>query len=142
MQSDRRAVASGALERSRYTGMAHALTTIVRCAPCRAPDVGATRRKLSQQTHRAAGNGYGDSACPASDPSVSTLVRACNPHVSHARSEEGLRGLWQGTLPAVQRAALVNLGELAAYDTAKQLALDSGTERVRAAGSLASFPPV
>ena len=31
-------------------------------------------------------------------------------------SKEGISGLWRGTLPAVQRAALVNLGELATYD--------------------------
>ncbi|KAJ9505932.1 hypothetical protein QJQ45_017011 [Haematococcus lacustris] len=33
---------------------------------------------------------------------------------------EGVRGLWRGCAPAVQRAALVNLGELATYDLAKQ----------------------
>jgi solute carrier family 25 uncoupling protein 27 len=31
-------------------------------------------------------------------------------------SAEGLMGMWRGGLPAVQRAALVNLGELATYD--------------------------
>lgn len=31
-------------------------------------------------------------------------------------AQEGVRGLWRGTTPAVQRAALVNLGELATYD--------------------------
>lgn len=30
--------------------------------------------------------------------------------------EAGLLGMWRGGLPAVQRAALVNLGELATYD--------------------------
>lgn len=40
--------------------------------------------------------------------------------------EEGVHGLWRGSLPAVQRAALVNLGELSAYDSAKQLVLRSG----------------
>jgi hypothetical protein len=30
--------------------------------------------------------------------------------------QEGAAGLWRGTSPAVQRAALVNLGELATYD--------------------------
>ena len=39
---------------------------------------------------------------------------------------EGARGLWTGTLPALQRAALVNLGELATYDTAKAWALSKG----------------
>lgn len=35
----------------------------------------------------------------------------------------GVRGLWKGWVPNVQRAALVNLGDLTAYDTAKQLLL-------------------
>ncbi|EFJ41445.1 hypothetical protein VOLCADRAFT_98630 [Volvox carteri f. nagariensis] len=36
---------------------------------------------------------------------------------------DGLAGLWRGGGPAVQRAALVNLGELATYDQAKQAIL-------------------
>ena len=48
--------------------------------------------------------------------------------VSHAFAavvrEDGLRGLWRGTLPAVQRAALVNLGELATYDVAKAYSVE------------------
>lgn len=40
--------------------------------------------------------------------------------------QEGLAGLWRGTGPAVQRAALVNLGELATYDAAKQAILGTG----------------
>eukprot|EP00198_Chlamydomonas_reinhardtii_P002918 XP_001692254.1 uncoupling protein [Chlamydomonas reinhardtii] len=40
--------------------------------------------------------------------------------------EGGMAGLWRGGGPAVQRAALVNLGELATYDQAKQLVLASG----------------
>ncbi|KAG2423768.1 hypothetical protein HXX76_015044 [Chlamydomonas incerta] len=40
--------------------------------------------------------------------------------------EGGLAALWRGGGPAVQRAALVNLGELATYDQAKQLVLASG----------------
>jgi len=34
--------------------------------------------------------------------------------------ERGLRGLWKGVTPNVSRAVLVNLGELATYDIAKQ----------------------
>jgi solute carrier family 25 (mitochondrial uncoupling protein), member 27 len=34
--------------------------------------------------------------------------------------ERGIQGLWKGVTPNVQRAALVNLGELSAYDSAKQ----------------------
>lgn len=32
-------------------------------------------------------------------------------------ARDGLRGLWRGGGPAIQRAALVNLGELTTYDT-------------------------
>jgi solute carrier family 25 uncoupling protein 27 len=31
--------------------------------------------------------------------------------------QHGVAGLWRGGLPAVQRAALVNLGELSTYDS-------------------------
>jgi solute carrier family 25 uncoupling protein 27 len=41
-------------------------------------------------------------------------------------AQEGVTGLWRGTTPAVQRAALVNLGELATYDTAKTELLATG----------------
>jgi len=40
--------------------------------------------------------------------------------------QEGVVGLWRGASPAVQRAALVNLGELATYDQAKQAVLATG----------------
>lgn len=40
--------------------------------------------------------------------------------------QDGVRGLYKGATPAVQRAALVNLGELATYDQAKQSILASG----------------
>jgi solute carrier family 25 uncoupling protein 27 len=35
----------------------------------------------------------------------------------------GVRGLWKGSMPNVQRAALVNLGDLTTYDTAKRFIL-------------------
>lgn len=35
--------------------------------------------------------------------------------------EGGFRGLWSGWVPNVQRAALVNMGDLATYDTAKHM---------------------
>lgn len=38
-------------------------------------------------------------------------------------SEGGIRGLWKGWVPNVQRAALVNMGDLATYDTSKQFIL-------------------
>ena len=40
--------------------------------------------------------------------------------------EGGVKGLWKGWLPNVQRAGFVNLGELATYDAAKQTLLHSG----------------
>jgi solute carrier family 25 uncoupling protein 27 len=39
---------------------------------------------------------------------------------------EGIRGLYRGSMPAIQRAALVNLGELTTYDIAKRKILNSG----------------
>ncbi|CAH8468367.1 unnamed protein product [Schistosoma turkestanicum] len=36
-------------------------------------------------------------------------------------AEGGIIGLWRGGLPNVQRAALVNMGELTTYDTSKRL---------------------
>lgn len=37
--------------------------------------------------------------------------------------EGGLRGLWRGWVPNVQRGALVNLGDLTTYDSAKRFLL-------------------
>lgn len=36
----------------------------------------------------------------------------------------GFRGLWKGSVPNVQRAALVNLGDLTTYDTAKHMIMN------------------
>ncbi|KAL4443680.1 hypothetical protein ABPG75_011417 [Micractinium tetrahymenae] len=41
-------------------------------------------------------------------------------------AQHGMAGLWRGSLPAVQRAALVNLGELSTYYAAKRTVLSSG----------------
>lgn len=41
-------------------------------------------------------------------------------------AQHGVAGLWRGSAPAVQRAALVNLGELSTYDAAKRAVLRSG----------------
>ncbi|XP_076309509.1 uncoupling protein 4A isoform X1 [Tachypleus tridentatus] len=38
-------------------------------------------------------------------------------------AEGGIRGLWKGWVPNVQRAALVNLGDLTTYDSSKHLIL-------------------
>ena len=40
--------------------------------------------------------------------------------------QEGFRGMWKGCGPAVQRAALVNLGELSTYDQVKKYIVGSG----------------
>jgi len=40
--------------------------------------------------------------------------------VGEIYTENGIRGLWKGVTPNVSRAVLVNLGELATYDQAKQ----------------------
>ena len=40
--------------------------------------------------------------------------------------EAGVAGLWRGSGPAVNRAALANLGELTGYDTAKRGLLNAG----------------
>ena len=45
---------------------------------------------------------------------------------SSIAAQQGVAGLWRGSLPAVQRAALVNLGELTTYDAAKRAVLSSG----------------
>ena len=39
---------------------------------------------------------------------------------------EGMMGLWRGLLPNVQRAFLVNMGELACYDQAKRSIIGHG----------------
>lgn len=36
----------------------------------------------------------------------------------------GVRGLWKGSIPNVQRAALVNLGDLTTYDTIKRFIMN------------------
>jgi solute carrier family 25 (mitochondrial uncoupling protein), member 27 len=48
---------------------------------------------------------------------------------SHAFKEivrrGGVAGLWKGSIPNVQRAALVNLGDLTTYDTVKRYVLNT-----------------
>jgi solute carrier family 25 uncoupling protein 27 len=41
-------------------------------------------------------------------------------------AKEGLRGMWRGSVPAVQRAGIVNLGELSTYDLSKRWVLSLG----------------
>lgn len=45
---------------------------------------------------------------------------------SIVREEGGVQALWRGSLPSIQRAAAVNLGELATYDAVKQQLLGTG----------------
>lgn len=40
--------------------------------------------------------------------------------------QEGFLGLWKGSGPAINRAAMTNLGELATYDQAKMRILETG----------------
>lgn len=40
-------------------------------------------------------------------------------------SNEGFGGLWRGVIPNVQRAFLVNMGELACYDHAKHFVIEN-----------------
>lgn len=42
-------------------------------------------------------------------------------------AQGGIKGLWKGSIPNVQRAALVNLGDLTTYDTAKRMILSHTT---------------
>ncbi|TMW51418.1 hypothetical protein DOY81_003485 [Sarcophaga bullata] len=48
--------------------------------------------------------------------------------VSHAFkyvvSKGGIKGLWRGSVPNVQRAALVNLGDLTSYDAVKEIIMN------------------
>lgn len=57
-------------------------------------------------------------------------LQGLEPRVKNARHafakiylEGGLKGLWKGWMPNVQRAAFVNLGDLTTYDSAKHLIL-------------------
>lgn len=54
-------------------------------------------------------------------PKYSSPIDALN-KIIHT---EGFRGLWKGVLPNVQRAFLVNMGELACYDHAKRFVIDN-----------------
>ncbi|XP_066494001.1 mitochondrial uncoupling protein 4 isoform X2 [Tiliqua scincoides] len=52
-------------------------------------------------------------------------LRFCGVHHAFVKilSEGGIRGLWAGWVPNVQRAALVNMGDLTTYDSVKQFLL-------------------
>jgi len=65
----------------------------------------------------------GDASKPVQDRRYTkgVLDALCKIH-----REQGLVGMWTGAMPAVQRAALVNLGELSTYDLAKSKIVESG----------------
>lgn len=52
-------------------------------------------------------------------------VRSVWHAMSNIIKSGGVRGLWVGWVPNVQRAALVNMGDLATYDTVKHTLLDN-----------------
>ena len=45
-------------------------------------------------------------------------------------AEGGVRGLYRGTLPTVQRAAILTATQLGCYDHVKHFVLDAGEKRV------------
>lgn len=53
--------------------------------------------------------------------------------------KDGVSGLWRGVGPNAQRAALVNCGELAAYDQAKTMVLGYGLQDGLGAHTVASI---
>lgn len=55
-------------------------------------------------------------------------------------ASEGVGGLWRGVVPNMQRAFLVNMGELACYDHAKRFVIEKGITNDNVYGhTLASF---
>ncbi|KPJ08204.1 Mitochondrial uncoupling protein 4 [Papilio machaon] len=64
----------------------------------------------------------------------------CRQAYSILYSESGIRGFWRGAIPNAQRAALVNLGDLAAYDSCKRLLVrDMGMADSPLVHTLAAF---
>ncbi|XP_052768882.1 mitochondrial uncoupling protein 4-like isoform X2 [Mya arenaria] len=47
-------------------------------------------------------------------------IKSCSHAFRMILAESGVRGLWRGWIPNVQRAALVNMGDLVTYDTVKR----------------------
>ncbi|GBG27084.1 Mitochondrial dicarboxylate carrier [Hondaea fermentalgiana] len=65
----------------------------------------------------------GDARKPVNERRYKGLIDA---FVKIPREEGGIMALWSGSSPAILRAALVNLGELATYDVAKRNWLATG----------------
>lgn len=57
------------------------------------------------------------------EPRVLNTRDAC----SKIFAQGGVRGLWKGAVPNIQRAAFVNLGDLTTYDTVKHMILKHTT---------------
>uniref|UniRef100_A0A0A9WUH3 Mitochondrial uncoupling protein 4 n=1 Tax=Lygus hesperus TaxID=30085 RepID=A0A0A9WUH3_LYGHE len=52
-------------------------------------------------------------------------IKTANAAFAKIYKEGGIRGLWKGAVPNVNRAALVNLGDLSTYDYAKRAILNN-----------------
>ncbi|CAH8454071.1 unnamed protein product [Heterobilharzia americana] len=74
-----------------------------------------TERRWLSETHLNGSKSAKPTEIPVSYKRLS-LIRTTKQLIS----ESGIIGLWRGGLPNVQRAALVNMGELTTYDTAKR----------------------
>ncbi|XP_027528487.1 mitochondrial uncoupling protein 4 isoform X4 [Neopelma chrysocephalum] len=61
--------------------------------------------------------------CRAEDKTFPLWFRGVHHAFLKILSEGGIRGLWAGWVPNVQRAALVNMGDLTTYDTVKHFLL-------------------
>jgi solute carrier family 25 oxoglutarate transporter 11 len=62
--------------------------------------------------------------------------------ISRMVSEEGVGTLWRGTLPLVARGAAMNLGQMASYDTAKEMIVERngpGMQTNLAAAAVSGF---
>merc|ERR1719323_1909788 len=56
-------------------------------------------------------------------------VQSLREALTSAIREGGVRSLWKGAVPNVQRAALVNIGDLTTYDQTKTSLVSSGWSR-------------
>ncbi|CAH8824537.1 unnamed protein product [Trichobilharzia szidati] len=74
-----------------------------------------TERRWLSEIHVSGDKSVNPSAIPTNQQRLS-FIRTTRQLIS----EGGILGLWRGGLPNVQRAALVNMGELTTYDTAKR----------------------
>uniref|UniRef100_A0A8C4PZC9 Solute carrier family 25 member 27 n=1 Tax=Eptatretus burgeri TaxID=7764 RepID=A0A8C4PZC9_EPTBU len=61
--------------------------------------------------------------CKNADGMFPLWVRGAGHALRKILAEGGVRGLWAGWVPNVQRAALVNMGDLATYETMKRFLL-------------------